>query len=273
MELMKLEHRRQKAKQREFYDTYSEDFDKAELWELRGKDKENRYRQRFILRRATRMAKLAHLEPNLVALEVGCGTGIYTRHWVNTSGKTCGLDLSSMMLKRAASKIREDKLVLVQADAEWLPFKDSSFDAVLSVNLLEHLDNIPLALEEMRRVCKNGGKIVISMPNNNPMKYRLLRLYHRFASQIVSDDVFFSPPQYEGELTHHVLTPSELANILSKHGIQVEGTSFMGFIERKLSRITWGCTFLELLEKTIEKAPVIKSWAGIVIIWGSVSNK
>ena len=268
---LKLERQRQKAKQKEFYDSFVEDYDDFELWKINGK--ENRHRQRFILRRAATMAKLAHLNSNSVILEVGCGTGNYTAYWLDLPMRICCLDLSRGMIRKAASKTDSDKLMLIQADAEHLPFKDSCFDAVLSVNTLEHLDDIPQALREMKRVVKSGGRIVISTPNENPMQHNLARLYNKCVGFFLTEHAF-RPNQYGNGLTHQSLTANELLSHFRKCEIGVEDQLFMGFIERKMSQIIWAHGFMEVLERILEKIPVVKSLAGVIIICGtSTKNK
>lgn len=269
MKSAKLNHVQQKMEQREFYNSFSEDYDDFELWNIKGS--ENKYRRRFMLRRAATMAKLAHLNPNSVILEVGCGTGNYTQYWFNSSTKICGLDLSRGMLRQAASKIGLDKLMLIQADAEYLPFKDSCFDAVLTISTLEHLDDIPQALREMKRVAKKSGRIVVSIPNNNPMQRNLARLYNKFVGFFLTDHPF-RPSRYRESLTHQSLTANELLSYFRKCEIRFEGKLFMGFIERKMSQITWAHGFMEVLEGILEKTPIVKSWAGVIIVSG-ISTK
>ena len=268
---LKLERQRQKAKQKEFYDSFVEDYDDFELWKINGA--ENRYRKRFIARRAATMAKLARLGSHSVVLEVGCGTGNYTTYFVNSSGEACGLDLSLGMLKRAAGKVATGKLSFIQADAEHLPFKDSAFDAVLSINTLEHLDDIPQALREMKRVTKNSGRIVVSTPSDNPIQHNLDRLYNKCVGLFLTDHAFI-PSQYGEGLTHRSLTANEMLSYFRKCEIRIEGQLFMGFIERKMSQIIWAHGFMEVLERILEKIPVVKSLAGVIIICGiSTKNK
>ena len=132
-----------KISQKGYYDSY-EAFDGIELGLVKGRV--NEYRKRFISRRAEKMAKIAGLNTGSTILEVGCGTGIYTIHWAKPSIKYYGLDISRGMLKRAATKIDLDGVIFIEGDAEHLPFRDSSFDAVLSVNTIEHLDDVLLTL-------------------------------------------------------------------------------------------------------------------------------
>jgi len=87
------------------------------------------------------------------ALEVGCGTGHFTR-WLRERGLfAVGLDLSAPMLTEAQSL---DGLPLVRGDAYRLPFADGTFDLVALVTTLEFLDRPHEALAEALRVADNG---------------------------------------------------------------------------------------------------------------------
>ena len=84
--------------------------------------------------------------------------------------KVYAIDLSLTMLKFAQENIQEniknkgleDKITFLLADAKLLPFKDNSFDLVLCSNLLHHLDDPTLVLNEMNRVAKKTeGEVFI----------------------------------------------------------------------------------------------------------------
>ena len=90
-----------KKMQREFYNSYCEDYDSIEMEVVNGK--ENRRRQRIVKRRAEIMAKLANLNfdsnySNI--LEIGCGSGIYTTQLTKYAKEIYGLDISRGMLKK-----------------------------------------------------------------------------------------------------------------------------------------------------------------------------
>lgn len=78
-------------------------------------------------------------------LDVGCGTGIATELF---NCKKIGIDNSFEMLRKA-------KVPVVQAKAEALPFKDNSFDIVISITAIHNFDDIEKALKEMKRVGKS----------------------------------------------------------------------------------------------------------------------
>ena len=91
-----------KTSQKDYYDSF-EDFDAIELGVVDGR--ENEYRKSFILRRAEKMAKIADLDDESTILEVGCGTGIYSTHWVKSSIKFYGLDKYRRKLMQVLKRV------------------------------------------------------------------------------------------------------------------------------------------------------------------------
>lgn len=97
--------------------------------------------------------------PKGKVLDVGCGTGA---NLLLFNGMAVGLDISSEALKFAQR--RKGNLLLCQGRAEALPFKDESFEIVLALDLLEHLPDDIRGLEEMFRVLKKEGKLLVTVP-------------------------------------------------------------------------------------------------------------
>lgn len=94
-------------------------------------------------------------------LENGCGVGMYVEHLAPFGGKVFGLEYD---FERAAEAgIRSPGIV--NAAGEYLPYPDSSFDLILSHEVLEHVADDVLAVREMLRVIKPGGRMVIFCPN------------------------------------------------------------------------------------------------------------
>ena len=87
-------------------------------------------------------------------LDVGGGTGNYAAALRDEGWDPVVCDRSPDMLARAAAK----GLETVPADAQELPFADASFDAVICVSMLHHVDDCPRALAEQRRVLRPGGR-------------------------------------------------------------------------------------------------------------------
>ena len=97
-------------------------------------------------------------------LDVGCGAGGSFDRFLTHHGPArtvVGLDLSEGMLIRAARKSRpHDNSLLVRwvlGDAEALPFADASFELVMSVNCLSHLNRLDAAISSQYRALRRGG--------------------------------------------------------------------------------------------------------------------
>jgi len=93
-------------------------------------------------------------------LDLGCGTGIISEelsHW----SKPISLDMSELALAFSKSRGIVD---LVQARGEWLPLRSGSVDAVLALDVFEHVENDGAALKEAFRVLRPGGVLVLSVP-------------------------------------------------------------------------------------------------------------
>lgn len=101
-------------------------------------------------------------------LDIGCGGGSQV---IAKLGCVVGLDLAINGLKNATTMGRY--MAGTVADAAFLPFSDSSFDYVISRDLLGHLPECikSLVYEEMKRVCLEGGRLIhaIEVESGNPL--------------------------------------------------------------------------------------------------------
>ena len=97
-------------------------------------------------------------------LDLGCGNGISSRLLNKAGYDVVGTDISSLFLEEARSW-ENPKLRYQVCDVLELPFDDESFDVICSNELIEHLPDVEMALKEMVRVVRKGGKVVLSGPN------------------------------------------------------------------------------------------------------------
>ncbi|MCW3047421.1 MAG: Methyltransferase type 11 [Solirubrobacterales bacterium] len=87
--------------------------------------------------------------------DIGGGTGNYARALAAEGWEPVVVDRSSEMLARAVAK----GLRTVEADAQRLPFADGSFDAAMLVSMLHHVEDVPAALSEARRILRPAGRL------------------------------------------------------------------------------------------------------------------
>jgi ubiquinone/menaquinone biosynthesis C-methylase UbiE len=105
------------------------------------------------------------LQPGETVLDVGCGTGVLDRWLVRRTGganHVVAMDIHRTLLREALALAREEgvegRITFQPGNAEALPFRDNSFDVVLSATVMELLDADRM-LREMVRVAKPGGRV------------------------------------------------------------------------------------------------------------------
>ena len=109
-------------------------------------------------------------EPGKI-LDVGCGN---CRNLLPFSKFDCyGVDFSENMIKEAEKFVSKKnmKVTLKVGDVTKIPFKDESFDYVISFSMLHHLKNHERGVKEISRILKIGGKAYISIWNKMQLKF------------------------------------------------------------------------------------------------------
>jgi ubiquinone/menaquinone biosynthesis C-methylase UbiE len=104
-----------------------------------------------------------YLRKPALVLDVGCGTGLSTRLLQESGYQTVGADLSPLFL--SVEKRENADTNLIAADAFHLPFEDEAFDAVVAFEFIEHIPDIPRLLDELMRVVKVRGYLILHSPN------------------------------------------------------------------------------------------------------------
>jgi len=120
-------------------------------------------------------------------LDVGCGTGAFTRRLSGKGHKIIGVDLSDEMLDLSRKNCNGfNGISFVKADVERLPFNSGTFDAVLCFAVHHHFLSYEKVASEVSRILKPGGWLFICDPNginphivllmhpSSPMRYSFL---------------------------------------------------------------------------------------------------
>ena len=96
-------------------------------------------------------------------LDLGCGPGIHLQEYIRRGAEGFGIDLSEKMIELAKKHCPKANYAVGSCTA--LPYQDAYFDIVTASFVLDHLQNIEPAIKEVRRVLKNGGLLVYSVPH------------------------------------------------------------------------------------------------------------
>ena len=116
---------------------------------------------------------------NKKVLDLGCGTGYGSAELISMGAKSVdGVDLSKGAIGFARANYKKNRLSFKIADALNLPFKDNTFDCVVSFEVIEHVKDYTKYLTEAFRVLKKGGYFIFSTPNI--MQYRRGSSHYHF---------------------------------------------------------------------------------------------
>jgi len=145
-----------------------------------------------------------------IVLDVGCGPASITASLARAagpSGLVLGVDRSEAMLARAVRAESGPQIGFIHADAQRLPLRDQTVDAVVSVAVLQLVPDPVIALAEMARVLRPGGRLAVMVPTAG----RAARIWRR---------LWNAGP--------HMFDEDELGDILEDHGYAIVRTKNFG---------------------------------------------
>jgi ubiquinone/menaquinone biosynthesis C-methylase UbiE len=119
----------------------------------------------FARRAASALAWLEPLDPDMIVLDVACGAAHATEAAAPSVRQVVGIDLTGALLALGAERLRSagiTNVLLQEGSATALPFVDASFDLVVCRSSVHHFEEPERAIAEMARVCRAGGRVVIS---------------------------------------------------------------------------------------------------------------
>lgn len=126
----------------------------------------------------TKIVDLAKLPTGGSLLDAGGGTGRISQHLVKHAKQVVVLDSSIKMLTQALSK---NGLRAVGSEIEYLPFSDASFERVTMVDALHHVAEQKRSLQEIWRVLKPGGLLIVEEPDIKHFAVKLVALAEKLA--------------------------------------------------------------------------------------------
>jgi len=152
------------------------------------------------IQKADVLAMLPHPHSGATLLDVGCGTGHWSRFFADCGYTVTGADLSGEMIDIARAHNPAGIRYRV-ADACDLPFRGGSFDVVAAIATIEFIPDVRTALREMMRCLRPGGTLIIGTLN---------RLAPINRDRLASG----KQPYASG----HLFAPDELRELLAQYG-------------------------------------------------------
>jgi len=149
-----------------------------------------------------RMRSPSSKERALDVLDIGCGAGTQSRFWADKGHCYLGVDINEPLIQLARERAQAEGRVarFEVSSATLLPFADASFDICLIPELLEHISDWEICLNEASRVLRPGGMMYISTTNwlcPKQQEYNLFAYswYPGFAKRYVEKRAFSDWPE------------------------------------------------------------------------------
>jgi len=171
-------------------------------------------------------------------VDVGAGTGRITIPLIERGASVTACDASKQMLDVLATKIRSDRLVIQQGEAQTLQFPDRSFDCAISLRMLMHVVNWRKSLSELCRVSRDW--VVVDFP---PRRGFLLMapLVHRIRKSFKSD---YQP--------YATIPMSEIRDVFHKNRYDIVHVDPGFFLPMSVHRLMRSLTLTRLSEKIFQ---------------------
>lgn len=159
---------------------------------------------------------LPSLPKSGLVLDAGCGPGLYSMA-ISVGGiQVIGGDIDKgkvEVLKNMVEQLGSESVSPSVSDLTVLPFKDSSFDAVLCSDVLEHIKHDRRAVKEFSRVLKKGGRLIVTVPARG--------------SEMSADSFGHVRPGY---------SVRGLSELMEREGLKVERTEYYA---KAFGRMAW----------------------------------
>jgi len=203
-----------------------------------------------------------------VVVDVGSSDSTLCRLIRESSRLAIAVDVDGETLQRV--RLADDRAILVEASATRLPIRTASVDIVLFLDVLEHVDNEPRAIEEIHRVLRPGGTLLLSVPHSglfafldpqnmsarfhgraDPSRYH--RHYSVSMLETLLNGRFSIKHEQFGSLFLYPITFAA-ANFLKKH-LRVDAGAFLRRLGDLDNDISWGRFSYNLMVHAEKKEP------------------
>jgi len=179
-----------------------------------------------LIERPASFALLGNVKRKKV-LDAGCGSGIYSNLLAKKGAKVSGLELSKEMLDIAKDYCKYYKIDFKQGSIDNIPYKNNSFDIILSSLVIHYLKNPEKAFKEFNRVLKKNGTLVFS--THHPVFAAMHDLKKVRGKNIMSIEDYFKEKKYfwklhgnKTKIPSYTFNLKRLVDIVNQNGFIIE---------------------------------------------------
>lgn len=153
------------------------------------------------------MMSMLEINESMTILDAGCGTGNFTIKLAESGAHVVGIDISEEMIHQAQKKLsNQETIQFVPMDIYQLEFPDQTFDIVVSMTAFEFIDQAKKAFEELYRVLKPGGQLLIGTITKSGSWGRL------YQSKAFADDPIYQHSNFKEIDDLLLLRPDEVVD-------------------------------------------------------------
>ncbi len=154
-------------------------------------------------------------------MDIGCGDGSLLWQFRNRYRHLIGLEYSAERLRQAEANLAGLNFTPVRGSAEDMAaLADNSIDRIVTADVIEHIPDVYAASQEMFRVLKPGGWLVINTPNIAFIKKRVVLMLGRFPSTSQPNEGLGSDVLFDGGHLHY-FTFRSLRLVLERAGFEM----------------------------------------------------
>ena len=206
-----------------------------------------------------RLLEKINYRKNIVALDIGCGTGFPLLEVAMRLGNSCkvyGLDPWEAALERAKNKIKIDGIhncELFCGVAEKIPLPDMSVDLIFSNNGLNNVNDIETVMMECKRICRPGAQFVFSYNTDKTM----FEFYSVLEEVLLKKNMQTELDMMKKHIYQKRKPVDEYVCLLKKYGYSVDDISELKFDYRFVDGTT-------MLNHFLIRLAFIESWKNII---------
>jgi ubiquinone/menaquinone biosynthesis C-methylase UbiE len=204
-------------------------------------------------------------------LDVGCGNGFITEIVASGFEEVVGIDVEEMRLDEFREHVREKRNYKVRSmSAAKMEWPSDYFSLVTSFEVLEHVADLEATVREIKRVCKVGGVVAISVPQVwFPFENHGARVGARVYSSKIPLLPYLRPLHRKYSLAR-VFSSREMDELFLSEEMELLGTSYASpQFERAAAREkSWESKFVFLRDvfDRCEKIPVLRALTGVSML-------